>query len=115
VSIYGTEYIFHLEDEDDNKVEIFVQVVPAWVNHAGPEWAFLPPARAARDVPAHEDQGYRDPRAVVFTAPWTTKGTPRNGQEYVDPLLVLTGEEWQTMPFRDVMSKLADAIAAHKP
>ena len=50
------------------------------------------------------------------TVPWslsprqTRKGTARNGQEYISPLLVLTGEAYAKMPFQMLLEKLEDAI-----
>ena len=40
----------------------------------------------------------------------TEKGTARNGQEYVEPLLVLTGDEYAAMPFQDLHDRLCDAL-----
>jgi hypothetical protein len=49
-------------------------------------------------------------RAVVFVTDRTRKGTARNGQEYVDPPLVLTGEAYAKMPFPTLLDKLEEAI-----
>ena len=50
------------------------------------------------------------PRAVFFVADWTPKGTARNGQEYVRPLLVLTGEAYVRTPWPDLMERVTDAV-----
>jgi hypothetical protein len=47
---------------------------------------------------------------VVFITDETKKGTARNGQEYVDPLLVLSGEEYANIPFQMLFEKLEEAI-----
>jgi hypothetical protein len=49
-------------------------------------------------------------RAVVFVTDETRKGTARDGQEYVNPLLVLTGEEYAQMPFRTLLARLEEAV-----
>ena len=49
-------------------------------------------------------------RAVVFVTDETKKGTNRSGQEYADPLLVLTGEEYAKMTFDELLTKLQEAI-----
>jgi len=36
----------------------------------------------------------------------TRKGTARHGQQYIAPLLVLTGEEYAKMPFQKLLEKL---------
>ncbi len=51
-------------------------------------------------------------RAVFFVEPGDEKGTPRCGQEYVKPLLVLTGKEYESMPFPEVVAKLEEALDA---
>lgn len=105
MSIYGTlPWSFTLENEDIDlePVEIFMQAVPAHIQDDGPEWSFLP-------APLAEPHDYRALRAVVFCAPWTTKGTVRNGQEYVNPLLTLSGAEYETIPFVALIERLGQA------
>ena len=87
-------------------VEILAQGVPAHVGtptagfgyEAGdPYAAFLPPAV---EVDAGDDG--RALRAVVIVTGGTPKGTRRSGQEYVDPLLVLSGHEYGAISFREL-------------
>jgi hypothetical protein len=66
----------------------------------------LPPALGRTDE--HGDAEFR--RAVVFVTDDTEKGTSRSGQEYVSPLLVLTGEEYATMTFDVLLEQLGEAI-----
>jgi hypothetical protein len=61
---------------------------------------FLPPPRTDHD----EDD--ETPRAVVFV----TDGTEKEGQVYIDPLLVITGKEYMTTPFSELWSKLVTAV-----
>jgi hypothetical protein len=49
-------------------------------------------------------------RAVVFVTEDTTKGTDRNPQEYADPLLVVTGEEYAALSFEELHRRLCDAL-----
>ena len=66
---------------------------------------FLPPP-----VETNEQGEAEYNRAVVFVTDETKKGTSRSGQEYVNPLLVLTGEEYAKMPFQTLLGKLEEAI-----
>jgi hypothetical protein len=50
-------------------------------------------------------------RAVVFVEANDEKGTERNGQEYVQPLLVLTGVEYAGTPFPDLFNRLEESLA----
>src|SRR5712691_10134960 len=45
-------------------------------------------------------------RAVVFVTKGTPKGTARNAQEYQNPLLMLTGTEYATIPFETLHNRL---------
>ncbi|MFL6195194.1 MAG: hypothetical protein ACJ75H_13550 [Thermoanaerobaculia bacterium] len=54
-------------------------------------------------------------RAVVFVVQGTEKGTARSPQEYVDPLLVLTGREYTTTPFPELHARLCVALRGDRP
>ena len=54
-------------------------------------------------------------RAVVFVTEHTPKGTDRSPQEYVHPLLVLTGEAYATMTFEALYTRLCKALRGDKP
>jgi hypothetical protein len=54
-------------------------------------------------------------RAVVFVTEDTSKGTERSPQEYVQPLLVLTGEEYVHMTFDALYTRLCNALRSGKP
>ncbi len=49
-------------------------------------------------------------RAVVFVTDETQKGTKRNGQEYANPLFVMTGEEYARMSFEELLHRIEEAI-----
>jgi hypothetical protein len=53
-------------------------------------------------------------RAVVFVTEYSIKGTERNGQEYVSPLLVLTGEEYARITFDELHRRLCDALRGNR-
>ena len=111
MSIYATLWNIQIEYPEDalenpgapEWVTICAQAVPAHIGsptpglgyEAGdPFGAFLPP-------PVETDKlgDAEFPRAVVFVGDDDRKGTARSGQEYVNPLLVLSGEEYAKMPF----------------
>jgi len=88
---------------DKDFVDILVQGVPAHIDYVGPEWEFLPP-------PVDPDGTFV--RAVFFVESGDEKGTDRCGQEYVRPLLMLTGKEYEEIRFVDLMTRLEDALDA---
>ena len=53
-------------------------------------------------------------RAVVFVTEYSLKGTERSGQEYVSPLLVLTGEEYSQISFGDLYARICDALRGNR-
>ena len=102
MSIYATIVHFGITRfGDGHMIDLYAQAVPAHVDYTGPEWEFLPP-------PVPPDG--QTPRAVVFVEPSDAKGTPRCGQEYVRPLLVLTGTEYEQMRFGDLIERLEEAL-----
>lgn len=70
--------------------------------------AFLPPA-----VP--DDPEVFRPRAVVFVRSGHAKGTARSGQEYVRPLLTMTGDAYLAAPFHELHRTLCDALRGDQP
>ena len=71
---------------------------------------FLPPP-----VLAGKDGEPEFLRAVVFVTERTPKGTPRNGQEYVHPLLVISGEAYAQTTFADLHARICDALRGDRP
>lgn len=113
MSIYATLWAlrfprygeFHI---DCDWVTVLAQAVPAHVGAEGPDYcaSFLPPLResVAADI-----------RAVVFVMQGAEKGTPRSGQEYVAPLLVLSGKEYAAIPFAVLHERLCDVLRGGRP
>ncbi len=75
-----------------------------------PYAAFLPPLVR---TDAEDASDYM--RAVVFVTEGTPKGTDRSAQEYVHPLLVLSGEAYAMITFEDLHTRLCDALRGDKP
>jgi len=69
-----------------------------------PYASFLPPA-----IPMPEDEDDLGLRAVVVIRRGTEK---KEGQEYIDPLLVLSGDEYKATPFHELNERICDALAA---
>jgi hypothetical protein len=100
-------------------IEVVAQGVPSHIGSptpgcgyedGDPYAAFLPPAIDARP--------YNQPdimRAVVFVISETRKGTERSHQEYVNSLLVLTGEDYANKPFDVLYEKLCTALRGQRP
>lgn len=102
MSIYATLAELGIKRFGDRAlIHILVQGVPPHIEYAGPDWAFLPP-------PVDPDGPLM--RAIFFVEPGDEKGTPRCGQEYVKPLLMLTGKEYAEAPFADLIQRLEDAL-----
>ena len=93
---------------DCDWVTVLAQAVPAHVGAEGPDHcaSFLPPL--AESIGA-------DIRAVVFVTQGAEKGTPRSAQEYVAPLLVLSGKEYTAVPFRILHERLCDVLRGDRP
>ena len=54
-------------------------------------------------------------RAVVFVTEGAPKGTDRSPQEYVDPLLVLSGEVYAHITFRALYELICKALRGDRP
>ena len=124
MSIYATlwrlKFPRHGDDHTGGEwIDVLAQGVPAHIGTPTPGFGyeredpyatFLPPAIA---VPADDDG--QTMRAVVFVTEGTPKGTDRSGQEYVSPLLVLSGLEYATIPFGDLHTRICDALRGDRP
>ena len=75
-----------------------------------PYGSFLPPPMAA-----DADGGAEFMRAVVIVTEETKKGTPRNSQEYIDPLLTLSGQEYASLPFAGLHGRICVALRGGGP
>ena len=119
MSIYATLWSIQVQDPaapftDPRWVTVTAQAVPPHIGSptpgsgyedGDPYSSFLPPPIETDDM---GNANYN--RAVVFVTDETKKGTERCGQEYVNPLLVLTGEEYAKMPFEELLHRLEEAI-----
>lgn len=92
MSIYQTLCDFALQDSLDDWVVIRVQVVPL---HIKDDFPFLP---------SMEESGQY--RAVVFVR----EGSLKVGQEYQNPLLILSGKEFDDIHFLDLIGRLTEEI-----
>jgi hypothetical protein len=120
VSIYAT--LWHLQfpryGDDYTGCEwigVWAQGVPdhigsptpgAGYEDGDPYASFLPPA-----IETNPDGNNLGMRAVVFV----TDGTPKTGQEYVNPLLVLSGREYEEMRFDELYLRLCRALRGDRP
>ena len=113
MSIYATQWAlrfprfgeFHSGCE---WVTVLGQAVPAHVGAEAPDpfASFLPP---------FPESVAADLWAVVFVVEGTAKGTARSGQEYVAPLLVLSGAAYATVSFPELHTRLCDALRGNRP
>ena len=124
MSIYATLWRLRFPSGGDEHtgcawVEVIAQGVPGHIGAANPDVpdeqmdpyaSFLPPAIAVS--PDVDDPSMR---AVVFVTEGTRKGTHRSAQEYVQPLLVLSGSEYGTISFEDLHSRICSALRGDRP
>jgi len=54
-------------------------------------------------------------RAVVIVTEETRKGTARSPQEYANPLLVLSGQEYTSISFVELHTRICDALRGTGP
>lgn len=120
MSIYATQWILKFPKYGDAHsncewVDVIGQGVPAHIGtptpgygyEAGDPYAsFLPPAVAVSD----EDES-TCLRAIVIVRDQTEK----IGQEYIGPLLILSGEEYETTPFQVLYDRVCDALRRNRP
>ncbi len=70
-----------------------------------PYGEFLPPP-----LPTDENGDHKYMRAIVIVTEGTSKGTIRSPQEYVKPLLVLTGEVYAQITFDTLHECICQAL-----
>lgn len=71
---------------------------------------FLPPA-----VEVNADGDGEFMRAVVIVTEETQKGSARSPQEYVKPLLVLSGRHYASISFIELHTRICDALRGTGP
>ena len=120
MSIYATQWILRFPrfgDEFDGCewVRVIGQGVPAHIGtptsgygyEAGDPYAnFLPPP-----VPIIDEEDESRLRAIVIVR----EDTPKVGQEYICPLVVLSGAEYAAMPFGELHDRICDALRGSRP
>ena len=124
MSIYATLWSLKFPKFGDNHtgcdwIKVTAQGVPPHIGSptsglgyedGDPYSEFLPPA-----VVTDEDGEGAYMRAVVIVAENTKKGTSRSHQEYMDPLVTLSGEEYANMPFPELHDRICDALRGDRP
>ena len=124
MSIYATLWQLKFPWEGDDYpgcgwVTVTAQGVPAHIGSSAPgsgyeagdpDAAFLP-----TPVLTNEAGEAEHVRAVVFVREGARKRTPRSPQEYVNPLLVLAGEEYASMAFETLRPRICDALRGEMP
>lgn len=107
------------ETLDCEWLEVTAQGVPGHIGspaaglgyeEGDPYASFLPPAL----VVATDDDG-TTLRAVVFVTEETAQGTERCHEEYVEPLLVISGEEYAAITLSDLHERLCAALRGDRP
>lgn len=120
MSIYATHWILKFPKFGDayfgcEWVSVLGQGVPAHIGtptpghgyETGDPYAdFLPPA-----IAVDENEDGAGLRAMVIVREQTEKV----GQEYIAPLLVLSGEEYAAMPFHALHDRICDALRGNRP
>jgi len=99
-------------------VVVIAQGVPARVGVPSPDAAAEHADPYASFLPSADGGGVNEAeplRAVVFVTEGTLKGTARSAQEYVAPLLVMSGREYATLVFPELHAKVCDALRGHRP
>ncbi len=113
MSIYTTlwEIKIPLRHASDGEwAMVYGQSVPAYVGHPSvypegdPFADFLPPI--VQEYDPETDAAYPH-RAVIIVQEGREE---MDGQRYVDPLLVLTGEEYSRMTFQNLLDRIYTAI-----
>ena len=120
MSIYATLWGLQFPRYGDDHtgcewVEVVAQGVPGHIGTPSPGHGYESGDPYADFLPlpivlATNDQGERL-RAVVIVR----DGTPKDGQRYVDPLLVLTGEEYENSTFDELHRRICDALRGSRP
>jgi hypothetical protein len=120
MSIYATQWILKFPRYGDAHtgcewVEVIGQGVPAHVGTPTPGYGYQDGDPYAAFLPAvvgvREDSKDESLRAMVIVK----EGTAKVGQEYIEPLLVLTGAEYARMPFQELHDRICDALRGIRP
>jgi hypothetical protein len=124
MSIYATLWSLKFPRYGDNYVGcewigVTAQGVPAHIGTPTPGFGyedgdpyaeFLPPP-----VEVNAEGESKFMRAVVIITEETEKGTARSPQEYVNPLLVLSGRDYASISFVELHERICDALRGEGP
>lgn len=124
MSIYATLWRLRFPRYGDDHtgcewIGVLAQGVPAHIGtptlgygyeEGDPYASFLPPA-----IEISPDEESLSLRAVVIVTEGAPKGTGRSAQEYVDPLLILTGEEYASQSFGELHGRICAALRGGRP
>lgn len=124
MSIYATLWSLKFPRDGEDYIgcewtEVIAQGVPARIGSptsgcgyedGDPYGEFLPPPLWTDEEGEHEYM-----RAVVFLTEDRVKGTARHHQEYANPLLVLTGEEYARISFEALHERICRALRGGRP
>ena len=104
---------------DCDWIEVTAQGVPPHIGSPTPGLGhedgdpyaeFLPDATTTDE---HGEAEYM--RAVVIVTENTKKGTSRSPQEYIDPVLILSGKQYATLSFQKLHERICDALRGGRP
>jgi hypothetical protein len=113
MSIYASLWAIQIQKGhrfDDEWVEVYAQAVPPHIGHPShypdgdPYADFLPPVIQDYDPETDLPPVYR---AVVIVQRGRDE---KEVQRYVDPLIVMTGEEYLRTPFPELLERIERAI-----
>ncbi len=124
MSIYATLWRLKFPRYGDDHTDcewigVIAQGVPAHIGTPTPGYgyeegdpysSFLPPA-----IEASPNEEGRLLRAVVIVTEGTPKGTERSVQEYVNPLLTLSGKAYATLLFGELHERICNALRGGQP
>jgi hypothetical protein len=123
MSIYATLWKLKFPKEGDEYVGcawivVTAQGVPPHIGTPTPGMGYEDgdPYASFLPSPVEVDEKGHDPymRAVVFVAEHTIKGTDRHPQEYRNPLLILSGEDYSRITFEELHRRLCDALRGNR-
>ena len=120
MSIYATHWILKFPRDGYAHsgcewIEVIGQGVPAHIGtptpghgyESGDPYAgFLPPA-----IPMPETDDGRALRGMVIVR----EGSEKIGQEYINPLLVFSGQEYTAISFEELHDRICDALRGDRP
>ncbi len=113
MSIYATLWEMKIRRRhafDDEWIRVYAQAVPAHIGHPSeypkgdPYSGFLPPVV---DYDPDNWEADQIERAVVIVVEGREQ---KDEQRYVDPLLTLTGHEYRSMSFRELMRLIEEKL-----